>query len=100
MADELQSIVLLNASCVMSHVLPAVMRGNRYLGELGHQRAVLQSEVLLLTVQFALKHLILTQQRVDLLQQQRNIRDDVRRGRGLTVQTKNCQNLNNKRCTK
>lgn len=44
--------------------------GESYFGELGHQRAVLQSEVFLLTVQFPLKHLVLTQQRVHLLQQQ------------------------------
>lgn len=40
-----------------------------YLGEFGHQRAVLQSEVFLLTVQLPLKHLIFTQQGFHLLQQ-------------------------------
>lgn len=72
--DGLQSVLLLNASRVTSRVLSVVTRGTRHLGELGHQRAVLQSEVFLLTVQFALKHLVLTQQRVHLLQQQpRNV---------------------------
>lgn len=39
-----------------------------YLGQLRHQRAVLQPEVLLLTVEFPLKHLILTEQRLHFLQ--------------------------------
>ncbi len=41
-----------------------------YFGQFGHQRAVLQPEVFLLTVQFPLQHLILTQQRIHLLQPQ------------------------------
>ncbi len=44
--------------------------GESYFGEFGHQCAVLESEVFLLTVEFPLKHLILTQQRLHLLQQQ------------------------------
>lgn len=48
-------------------------RGRRrrvHLGELGHQRAVLQPEVLLLAVQLPLEHLRLTQQSLHLLQEQ------------------------------
>lgn len=39
-----------------------------YLRELGHQRAVLQPEVLLLAVQLPLQHLVLAQQRLHFLQ--------------------------------
>lgn len=42
-------------------------RGRGYLGELGHQRAVLQPEVLLLAVQLPLQHLRLAQQRLHFL---------------------------------
>lgn len=41
-----------------------------YLGEFGHQRAVLQPEVLLLAVQLPLQHLRLAQQRLHFLQRQ------------------------------
>lgn len=44
--------------------------GGDYLGELGHQRAVLQPEVLLLAVQLPLQHLRLAQQRLHFLQRQ------------------------------
>lgn len=44
--------------------------GGGYLGELGHQCAVLQPEVLLLAVQLPLQHLRLAQQRLHFLQRQ------------------------------
>lgn len=58
----------------------------RYLGELSHQRAVLQPEVLLLAVQLPLKHLILAQQRLHFLHREKYSRLTVSEGNSAALQ--------------
>lgn len=78
--------LLLNASH-KSHVLLCWRcESGRHLGELSHQRAVLQPEVLLLAVQLPLKHLVLAQQRLHFLHREKYSRHTLSEGNSAALQ--------------